>query len=379
MLTKFGRPLLWLECRHHTAELILKPVWTLLFGDHNSPNIKDFADFKKMWPFLEKSQVSSLSLIPGMEETLKERTVEFLQRLLTNPNRKQQLPRCDYEEVCKLTLLMLGAEVPGGFTWRKPGADHKARFMAKVIYGAKMFFLKDLEVDQNKLEEDGNCELDLEFCEEYKESLERFVKFCSLVYMPYFLASSFGADAPLNDLNLFKLLNDYDLVDPEVSIAALVPLKRHLYYLTEELVVFSLFSNKLDDDTKSQIATKLLTFERPDQFEPEKPHVKCPDINSALDSLVGPKSWLLFHVLGDQGDWLKVSPSKWNEFRDFEETKEFVRAAKVVNDGSERGVKLIQDFCSIITTDSEVRRHLLKSVQFSREKFPDYKKSTLNK
>lgn len=121
LLCKFGRPLLWLECRHHTGELIIKPVWIFLFGDSQSPNIQDFVDFKKIWPYLKKDHVVTLSLVPGLEEDLKNKTVNFLQNLLTNPNRKQQLPRCDYEEVCKLTLLMLGAEVPGGFSWRRPG------------------------------------------------------------------------------------------------------------------------------------------------------------------------------------------------------------------------------------------------------------------
>ena len=143
--------------------------------------------------------------------------------------------------------------------------------------------------------------------------------------------------------------------------------------------MFSLFSNKLDNDSKSRMAAKLLTFKCPDEFKPDKPKVQYPDINSTLDSFIGPKSWLLFVVLGDNGDWLKVDPSRWEEFEGFKDMKFFVRTAKVVNDGSERGVKLIQDFCNVITSDSEERRHLLKSVQASREKYPNFKKSCLNK
>lgn len=61
----------------------------------------------------------------------------------------------------------------------KAGADHKARFMSKVIYGAKMFLLKDLEFYETKLVEE-DVEIDLKFASEYKENLERFIKFCSL-------------------------------------------------------------------------------------------------------------------------------------------------------------------------------------------------------
>ena len=111
--------------------------------------------------------------------------------LLTHPNRKDQLPRSDYKELCKLTLHTLGADVPGGFSWIKPGADHKARFMSKVLYAQKMFLLKDLQVDEAKLQEDG-VQIDGEFTDEYKQNLERFVKFCSLVYVPYFLSIFYG-------------------------------------------------------------------------------------------------------------------------------------------------------------------------------------------
>ena len=132
-------------------------------------------------------------------------------------------------------------------------------------------------------------------------------------------------------------------------------------------------------DIKSRIAAKVLTLERPTSFKIGKPKVKDLDIGLSLDSFVGPNSWLLFHVLSDDGDWLSMDPAKWEESVKYQETSFFVRSAKVVNDGSERGVKLIQDFCNVITTDSDMRRHLLKSVQKSREVYPDMKKSTLNK
>ena len=36
--------------------------------------------------------------------------------------------------LCKLNLHTLAADVPGGFSWIKPGADHKVRLMSKVLY-----------------------------------------------------------------------------------------------------------------------------------------------------------------------------------------------------------------------------------------------------
>ena len=43
LMTKIGRVLLWFECRHHMAELFIKPVWILLFGDDSGPFRSDFS------------------------------------------------------------------------------------------------------------------------------------------------------------------------------------------------------------------------------------------------------------------------------------------------------------------------------------------------
>ena len=102
------------------------------------------------------------------------------------------------------------------------------------------------------------------------------------------------------------------------------------------------------------------------------------DTTTTLESLVGAKSWTLFHILGIKTDWLEKSPIVWPEYSDYMEVCDWVRSAKVVNDSCERAVKMIQDFCNTLTTDREIRRGLLKAVAASREQFPDFKKKTLN-
>ena len=160
----------------------------------------------------------------------------------------------------ELTLRVLGAEVPGGFKIRKCGAHNMVRFMVDIIYGIKMFLLQHLNVDEDKMEEDG-VSMEMEFDEEYKETLSRFVKITALVYVSYFLQSSIGADAPVNDLQLGHLLLKFKEVDAQCADAALTALRsRHLYYLIEENVVMLLFSNKIDEDKKFCIASKILTF-----------------------------------------------------------------------------------------------------------------------
>ena len=154
---------------------------------------------------------------------------------------------------------------------------------------------------------------------------------------------------------------------------------RHLYYLTEENVVMSLFSNRINDDQKSRIASRILTFPKPGDFKIAKPkHPVSIDKTTTLESLVGANSWTLFHVLDTKSDWLHESPSKWPENADYIETRDWVRTAKVVNDSCERGVKMIQDFCNTLTSDTEVRKGPLKAVAASREQYPEFSKKTLN-
>ena len=44
------RKLLWLACRHHILELILKAVWKRLFGPSSSPSNQTFIHFRdKIW------------------------------------------------------------------------------------------------------------------------------------------------------------------------------------------------------------------------------------------------------------------------------------------------------------------------------------------
>ena len=136
-------------------------------------------------------------------------------------------------------------------------------------------------------------------------SLRRFVLFNVLLYVPHFLSAGVGADAPTNDLNLYKKLSQFRAIDSELADTALNVMRRHFWYLTEEVVIFSLFSNKVTEDEKSRIAARLLTIADPVDFPAEKPDF--PDVldTTQLVDLVGSNSWFIFHRLKLDSDWLK--------------------------------------------------------------------------
>ena len=77
--------------------------------------------------------------------------------------------------------------------------------------------------------------------------------------------SSDGSDAPFNDLSLYKKLLNFRAMDVQLAEEALNNFSSHLWYLTPIIVVLSLFSEKVDVDTKSRIVEKILSrkFESP--------------------------------------------------------------------------------------------------------------------
>ena len=113
--------------------------------------------------------------------------------------------------------------------WLRPGATHHAR------YQAKMFPFSD-QVDYSK---------------DMVDKLESLFRYNAMLYVEKWLNSSFGDDAPYNDLlqQMCHDLNDYKKHVSRVLFP--VQLLEHLRgtsgssgVITEESAVFSLFSNR---------------------------------------------------------------------------------------------------------------------------------------
>ena len=266
-------------------------------------------------------------------------------------------------ELPTLALRLLGVMPPFPFSFKKPGPCHKARFMAFCLYALKMLLLIH--------------QLDLD--EWTKEGLVRLGIFFVLIYIPYFLKASVGADAAFNDLSLYKELVTFIDVDGPIATAALEVLSRHGWYTAEETVPFCLFSSRLSLDQKSRIAARILSFDPPESITLGKPVFQELQEKTELHDLVGPKSYHMFSILGTDYEWLRQKPEEWENSPDYKEMEGFVRTVKVTNDVAERGVKIISDYAKILTQDNSLRRKLLQGVEMSRKIHPDFKKMTLNK
>ena len=136
--------------------------------------------------------------------------------------------------------------------WKKPGATHKARFMAFGLLVLKIFAFSEQKVvkdnclsdvvevedkegkqkakNNNKPEKKKTKKI-LVFNPDQEERVKRFCVFALSFYIPMFFTSSWGCDAPDNDLQLYKELLAFKEIDNTLASSALTTLDRHRWYL----------------------------------------------------------------------------------------------------------------------------------------------------
>ena len=164
----------------------------------------------------------------------------------------------------------------------------------------------------------------LVFEEETLQNLWRWGQYAIKYYVPSFLLATLGRDAPSNDLNLFKATIQYREVDKELADCALDTLSRHKWYLTGEVVPFSLFSDNVTKDEKSRIAARLLSTQREETVSLGLPNFPVVTETTELWDLVTPASWKFFDILKSDPNWLTQNVSEWERSPDYRQLKSFV-------------------------------------------------------
>ena len=167
-------------------------------------------------------------------------------------------------------------------------------------------------------------------------------------------------------------------------------IQRHTSYLKEPQVIFALFDENLKSSERQEIASALDAVERPDispdHFKPGKlseiPLVysmkECVSSSlcmnesdelfpkNTLASLVVVKSYLLFNLLKIEDlSWLKPLVSLWRCFLSYMKVKSLLNDLAVVNDGAERGIKLMQELIDRTEDEAELQ-HLAQCVSHHR-------------
>ena len=112
------------------------------------------------------------------------------QRVLSNQNM-----RGDYKELAHLIIMQLD----GGntlFNIQAPGALHRSRWMAKLIYSLKIILLS------SKIHQE--LRRGAIFFRDQETKLKKFVKFIVYDYAPWWYTAIYPEDAAYNDLILWK-------------------------------------------------------------------------------------------------------------------------------------------------------------------------------
>jgi hypothetical protein len=162
--------------------------------------------------------------------------------------------------------------------------------------------------------------------------------------------------------------------------AAMTALNRHLWYLSEEIAPFALFSTLLSHSNKKKVIRQLQRYKEDTTSCLQMGVPIFPQMSTSsptqLSSLIGAKSWQLFRLLHVDNSWMNLPPTQWVTDAAYNEAAMFVHNCKVVNDMAERAVKLITDFAGTITKDERQRQYLLQTVENHRREISNFKKST---
>lgn len=360
---KFNRQLLYLPCRHHIYELVLRCVFDFYMPSSTAPDVPMFNRLRNGWKHIDaksfKSGIEDETVANAISPA--ERT-EIMNFCLRNLEKKQY--RDDYKEFLELTVIFLGGTLPD-YTLRVPGPTSHARWMAKAIYMLKMFLLREqLELDAIML-----------------SNIRNICIFIVRVYIKVWFGCPKGAEAPNQDLNFLKDAMLY----PESNLSSALVSKffNHLWYLSEEAVGFAFFdqSVSLEEKRKMVVALKLseeyIPTETSHRVIVPQAEILRSYASKELSDFVTPNTRTFFDRMKISKEFLEHDPSTWTERDDYSTGVRACYSICVVNDAAERGVKLITDYNKVLTNDEEEKQFLLLIVKEYREKFPNYNKSTL--
>lgn len=142
---KYNGNILTLACRHHILEILISAIYSAAMKEQTrSPDISLFVRFRSQW-----NQINPLKIENGMdvpqicqhfEENERNSVINFMKHQLSLNDKTRK----DYNEFLELGLIFCNQRTFNGteIKIRKPGAVHRARFMARVIYCLKIFALR---------------------------------------------------------------------------------------------------------------------------------------------------------------------------------------------------------------------------------------------
>lgn len=275
------------------------------------------------------------------------------------------LPRNDYREFLELSSIFLGATPKDNYTFKCPGTMSHARWMSKAIYCLKIFiFRTEFKMMVREL-----------------NNLRHVCIFIVTIYIKAWFTSPSAILAPNNDLTLMQQLTLYKKINSTVSQAALKKMVRHLWYLSDQLAIMSLFDDSIDLTVKKKMIENLTkkkssnTKTRKYEVASDSDELQEKDISD----FISVESLTIFKEFDLLYDFIDEDISNWSKNDSFQVCKEYFEKLAVVNDVAERGVSLIEDYNRCLTKNEEQLQYLLLAISEHRKKYPNCNKSNLIK
>ena len=187
-----------------------------------------------------------------------------------------------------------------------------------------------------------------------KQALRRICLFTVTVYVKAWFNATNSCDAPYNDLCLLQTVESYRAVDSEIADIVLCKLRRHLWYLSEDLAGLALFSDHVCAAEKRAMIASLKKPQQKSDLQRVDPQAVDCFQSKALSDFVTERSHNLFAAVRIDTDFLKDDPDTWHDNSAYCNAKGIVSGLRVVNDCAERAVKLATDYnMSLMHDDTE--------------------------
>lgn len=193
---KLERKLLFLPCRHHIYELILRGVFEYYFPS-TSKDVQLFRRFQDKWKDINKSNFKTLlenDMLKSVLEDVKESITDYCKTEL-----KKGIARDDYRELLELTTICLGTSTNAKF--RVPGPIHHARWMSKALYCLKMYLFRT----------------EFQLTEYEEKSYENICAFIILFYVKLWFNCTIPSKAPNQDFSFIKEIYEYRNINKNIA------------------------------------------------------------------------------------------------------------------------------------------------------------------
>jgi hypothetical protein len=297
-------------------EILLSDVFTICFGPSSGPEIILFKRFREKWDKLLSHQpkFGAIPLISASDSVK-----SFITDKLTQKHERE-----DYLEFLQLAGFMVGLKIDA--TVRRPGAIHRARWMAKALYTLKI-----------ELMYEGNEKI-IQLTGREIQAIQRFNRFVVEIYIQAWFSCRATVDAPINDIELINKLKHYG--DEAISKIGLKMMARHSWYLSPEIATVAIFSSLLSNSDKQQLVHNMIS---------ERGSHLVTDLPTSVHELH--VSRIFFETIGCDDSFLSAPVENWPGMQSFEQALSIVTKLPCVNDCAERGVALIEKFNS--TTKDE--------------------------